>query len=236
MSLPGIHEAAALDAVRSLLPWYAADTLAGAERQFVADWLADHGDDHPDITTELNWLRRTAQQTRELAAAQLPAADAGLNQLLARIGREPARPPTAAAAPASPLAAPPSPWQRLSQWLADALAPRPVLAFGLVAVLLVQVAVISGLLSREPAEQQPLGGSSTGTGQLADRVILAVAFSATAREADMRLALQRAQGQIIAGPSALGLYRVAVPKAQAEAAEAALRASAPTVESVQREP
>lgn len=221
-----IDDPAAVVQVREWLPWFAAGTLAPAERQLVHAWLNRHGAQHAAITAELSWLRRTATQARELAQAHSPAPDAGLAELMARIGAERHR-----AAPATSGAL-----LRFSQWLADLLAPRPALAFALVAVMLLQVAVIGSLMTREPAEQIPLGGATRANGAAADTVWLSVAFHANAREADIRAALARTGAQIAGGPSALGLYRVAVPKAQVDAAMAALSSSTSTVESVQREP
>ncbi len=226
-----IDDPAATDQVLELLPWFAAGTLAPDERQFVDAWLARHGAQHPAMVAELTWLRRSAAQARELAQAQAPAPEAGLSELMARIGAE--RGP---AAPAAPGALQPF-GRQFSQWLAELLAPRPALAFGLVAVMLLQVAVIGSLMTREPAEFVPLGGPNAPVGSaVADDVVLSVAFSASAREAEIRAVLAGAGAQIVGGPSALGLYLVAVPKAQAEAAVATLQASKPTVESVQREP
>lgn len=266
MTRPDIDDPAALAQVRELLPWFAAGALAPADAQFVEQWLQRHGADQAEaqaeLQAELAWLQRTALQSRELAAQHLPAADAGLAQLMSRIAAEPAAAPARAQPRPAPPAAAVNVWQRLGQWLMEALAPRPALAFGMVAVMLVQVAVIGGLITREPAGQVPLGGGASGTGSLpADMAVLSVAFSPDAREADIRAALQAAlqsasasapasapvstptstanaggTAQIIGGPSALGLYRVAVPKAQADAALAALRALTPTIESAQREP
>ena len=225
-----VDDPAATDQVRELLPWFAAGTLAPHQRQFVDAWLARHGAQHPALVAELSWLRRSAAQARELAQAQAPAPEAGLAELMARIGAERGR-----AAPAAPGAQ--HFGRRFSHWLAELLAPRPALAFGLVAVMLLQGAVIGSLLTREPAAIVPLGGSRAPLGSAAaDAVVLSVVFSASAREAEVRAVLAAAGAQIVGGPSALGLYLVAVPQARAEAAVATLQASRPTVESVQREP
>ncbi len=226
MTASDIDDPSAVVQVREWLPWFAAGTLAPAEQQFVHAWLDRNGAQHASITAELNWLRRTATQARELVHAHSPAPDAGLVELMARIGAERRR-----AAPAASGA-----FRPFRLWLADLLAPRPALAFAVVAMLLLQAAVIGSLMTREPAEQVPLGGATSAIGAPADSVWLSVAFHANAREADIRAALARAGAQIVGGPSALGLYRVAVHKAQADAAMAALLSSTTTVESVQREP
>ena len=74
--------------VREWLPWFAAGGLAPDERQFVQTWLARQGPQHPELAAELEWLRCTAAQVRELADVQRPAPESGLAELMARIGAE----------------------------------------------------------------------------------------------------------------------------------------------------
>jgi hypothetical protein len=215
----------ALQRVRELLPLHAAGVLQGPELAFVEQWLQQHADASPDITAELAWLRTTVAQARTNASEAAP--EAGLADLMARIDaeRRPApRPASAPAAPASWLA-----------WLGELLAPRrPALALGVAAVVLAQAAVIGSLLTRAPAEQEPLAGGVAAP--LGDSVVFSIAFRPEAREAELRALLGAAGAQVVAGPSALGLWRVAVPKARVDAALAAWQAAPALVESVQREP
>ena len=242
LDLPSADDPAAVDQVSELLPWFAAGTLAPTERKFVQDWLARHGDLHPELIAELAWLRRTATQTREIARVSPKLAQAGLNELMLRIARDAGR-QVPAAAKAKPGGGGNGMGMgkrrvgllgRLGQGLANLFTPRPILVFGLLAVMLVQVGVIGKLMLREPAaEQTPLGGE-TGSpikpiAVAGELVVFTVAFRANARESEIRDVLQAAGAQLIGGPSALGLYRLAVPIVKAEAAQAVLRGSMPNV-------
>lgn len=240
LDLPSADDPAAVDQVSELLPWFAAGTLAPAERKFVQDWLARHGDLHPELIAELAWLRRTATQAREVARVSPKLEQAGLNELMLRIARDAGRlvPAAAKVKPGGNGSGvgkrPIGLLVRLGQGLANLFTPRPMLVFGLLAVMLVQVGVIGKLMLREPAaEQAPLGGE-TGVAVKpnaagGEDVVFTVAFRANARESEIRDVLQAAGGQLIGGPSALGLYRMAVPSAKAEAAQAVLRGSMPNV-------
>lgn len=130
-------------------------------------------------------------------------------------------------------------WQdRLSAWLDNTLGMRsPAMAFGLAAVVLVQAGVISALLLASPAEQVLLSGEPTAAAPnnaATNQVQLTVAFNPQTTEFAIRELLAAAGAQILSGPSALGLYIVAVPAARSDAAVAKLRAAKGVVESVQR--
>ncbi len=249
LDLPSADDPAALDQVSELLPWFAAGTLAPAERKFVQDWLARHGDLHPELIAELAWLRRTATQAREVARVSPKLAQAGLNELMLRIARDAGRqvPPAAKVKPAGNGSGkgfgkrPVGLLVGLGRGLANLFAPRPILVFGLLAVMLVQVGVIGKLMLREPAAEQAPLGAETGSAvkpmaMAGELVVFTVAFRANARESEIRDVLQAAGAQLTGGPSALGLYRLAVPSVKAEAAQAVLRGSMPNVvDSVKKE-
>ena len=225
-----------LPRVQELLPWFAMGALTDDDQTFVEQWLARHGTDHPELQAELAWLRGTATLARENAREH--AAEAGLGDLMARIAVER---PLSASVPHGPQGS--TRWARFAAWVLDSLAPRsPARAFAVAAVVLAQTVVISTLLMRETGEQAPLSGASVGAtvgtsvGALQGMALFTVAWRADAREADIRALLASAQAQIVAGPSALGLYRVMVPVALAPAGLAALQAASHLVESVQAEP
>ncbi len=240
MNTPAPALDADLPRVQALLPWFAMGVLTGEDQAFVEQWLAAHGADHPALQAELAWLLGTATLARENArhTANKHAAVAGLGDLMARIAAE--RPSSASL----PLMARTGPqgltWlARCTAWLADNLAPRrPAMALAVAAVVLAQTVVIGTLLTRENSEQAPLSGPSVGTslGATQGMVLFTVAWRADAREADIRALLASTQAQIVAGPSALGLYRVALPIAHAPLGLAALRAASHLIESVQAEP
>ena len=230
------HADADLPRVQELLPWFAMGVLTGDEQTFVEQWLARHGSDHPELQAELAWLRGTATLARENAREH--AAEAGLGDLMARIAAE--RPQGASLSHGAQGS---TSWARFTSWILESLAPRsPARAFAVAAVVLAQTAVIGSLLMRETSEQTPLSGASVGTSVSTSAAatqgmaLFTVAWRADAREADIRALLASAQAQIVAGPSALGLYRVMVPVTLAPAGLAALQAASHLVESVQAEP
>ena len=129
---------------------------------------------------------------------------------------------------------------RITAWLDDTLGVRsPAMAFGIAAVVLAQAGVIGALLLNNPAQQTPLSGTATPAATTpvnvpADTVLLTIAFAPQATEQAMRQVLAAAGAQLVAGPSALGLYTVAVPAASADTAIAQLRAAQGVVDLVQR--
>lgn len=74
----------------------------------------------------------------------------------------------------------------------------------------------------------PQGTSGQQIG--ADVVLLQVRPRADARLGDWQALLLRLNAQVVSGPGAAGVYRIAVPRAQADAALAALRAAGDVVE------
>ncbi|SHE88650.1 hypothetical protein [Thermomonas hydrothermalis] len=128
------------------------------------------------------------------------------------------------------LPAPRSPLARLLDWRAWW---PPVMAFaGGAACALLVVAFLphSTLDTQAPAPAfQALSGPSNTT-QRTDAALVQVAFSQQARMADVNALLVRVGAVVVDGPSALGLFTLAVPSGSAAAALAELQAS-PLVES-----
>lgn len=217
--------------VQDLLPWLAAGSLGAADRQRVEAWLAQHPDD-VDVRAELAWLRVTASQVHAEAQAQLPPANQGLERLLQKVRGEGAA-GASAAPPAQPAVALRSPWQALWRWLGEA---SPTRSLGLAGLALAQAAVIVVLLQRPADDAGPGQVPLSQLPSLADGALLQVTFAPTATEAQIRAALQLAKATLVAGPGALGVYTVAVPRAAAVASAAALRQQAGVVDSVQELP
>lgn len=216
-----------LERARELLAWHSQDALTGEDLAFMREWIEKNGDHDPAIKQELAWLRSTAAQLRaqvenEVSLAQQPA-DAGLRALMHRIALE------------KPRENKPSGWgMNIRQWLKDIVGVRSDgWAIGVIAVIAVQASVIALLLVDPPAAQVPLSGAAI-MGVAADHILLTVAFRPQATEFAMRSTLASASAQIVSGPSALGLYLVAVPKDKADSMAAQLRAVSAVVESVQR--
>jgi hypothetical protein len=230
-------DASELDRVRSLLPWYAQGQLDAPELAFMTHWLENNVAHHPDITAELAWLRSTASTLQAQSQAQAHSPEQGLAALMQRIAQERTAvgDTTATPAPArrTPVHNEPTLAERITEWLTNTLGVRsPAMAFGIAAVVLAQAGVIGALLLSTPAEQAPLAGAGS-TSAPAGQALLTVAFSPSATEQGMRQVLTSANTSIVSGPSALGLYTVAVPSAQAASATALLRAATGIVDSVQ---
>ena len=232
--------------VQDVLPWFAAGSLGAAESHRVADWLSQHPDD-AELRAELDWLRLTASHVKADVQAQLPPANQGFENLLQKVRgeaaakapstatpRSPVKPAPAAASP-SQAKTPASPWRALWRWLQQA---SPARSLGLAGLALAQATVIV-VLVQGPADdgtqgQVPL--SDPRLPALADGALLQVTFAPTATEVQIRTALQQAQATIVAGPGALGIYTVAVPRAAGEASAMALRQQVGVVDSVQSLP
>lgn len=217
-----------LERARELVAWHSQDALTGDDLVFMRQWLEQRGADDPAMAQELAWLRITATQLRaqveeEARLAQQPV-DAGLRALMERIALD------------RPRASMPPGWnERIGQWLRDVVGVRSTgWAMGMMAVVAVQAGVIALLLADPPATQAPLSGAASRAGVASDPVLLTVAFRPEATEATMRSTLASAGAQIVSGPSALGLYLVAVPRDQADSLARQLVAATAVVESVQR--
>ena len=242
-----------LDRARELLAWHAQGVLTGQDRAFMDQWLETNMADHPEIAAELAWLRSTAAQLQAQVLAQSRIAqqseNAGLNTLMQRIALEKAgnqenspgnvaqkQMPSTANASLRPQASSQTPWgERIAVWLTDVLGVRaPALALGVAAVVIAQAGVIGVLLVNSPAGQAPLSGTAGAVSMPADQVFLTVAFNPRASELAIRTVLASATAQIVSGPSALGLYTVAVPSAKADSMAAQLLAAAGVVDLVQR--
>lgn len=213
--------------MRELLARHAQGRLTPAEEGELARALQDAQGELP--AAEAAWLQRTAAQLRAQAQAPPGLAEQGLSVLLARIHAEDAAAPKAAAAAPARVG-----WlQRAAAVAATLFGPRaPVLAAALGVLVLVQAGALAVLMGRAPAQQESLGAAPAAA--RADVVLLTVGFAPTATESAIRTLLAAAGGQLVAGPSALGLYTVAVPRARADAAVSALRAATGVVQSVQR--
>lgn len=91
----------------------------------------------------------------------------------------------------------------------------------------VAVLVQAGVLVRQTMGPgrgaQPLGGDVV---RAADRAVLQIAFASGVREAEVRVLLAEAHATIVDGPSAAGLYRIALRDVAAGDAEGAERVRA----------
>ncbi len=171
---------------------------------------APPGDDplRPDSDAERQWLAKSAEQLRAHPAAFDAAAN--WQRIATRLQAE-------------------RDWQqatsahrshrRVSWWQA-------VLAYGLGAATAaaVAVAIIPLQTHQAPAEVQPLGESASAVP--AGEVILQVVFRDEATLGHIRALLAAQGAQVVGGPGALGVWRIAVPAARADSVRAALQKDA----------
>lgn len=242
-----------LDRVRELLAFHAQGVLRGDDLAFMNLWLERNGGDHPEIRAELTWLRSTAAQLQDQVESQTrldrPKSDAGLAALMERIalekGGDTAAPSLGLGVQhAQPDVGPSRNLKagdkatlgsRIVQWLNEVAGIRsPALAFGMMAIVIAQAGVIGMMLAEPPASQTPLSATPAGLPVFQNQRLLTVAFRPEATESAIRTTLANSNAQIVTGPSALGLYTVAVPRANADIMENQLRAAVEVVESVQR--
>ena len=200
------------NALHALLPWYVNGTLDVAARRAL-DQEIEHS---AALRSEVVWLRLVRSQIREQAQADIDqrSDDAGLDTLMALVHAE-------QSGKVLPL---PS---RITRWVSGAR--RFPLSMGVAAALVMAQAVIIGSLLDRPAPDplRTLSGGIAVGGQL-----LQITFKPLATETQIRALLSSVQGEIVAGPGALGVYAVRVPDHQAAAALEKLRSDSTTVDSV----
>lgn len=198
--------------LRALLPWYVNGTLDGATRQDVENQLARS----PNLRSELLWLRLLRGQIREHAQAQLSqrSDSAGLETLMALVHGE-------QTGKVLPLR------RRFAEWVA-AVRSLP-LSVGIAATVVLSQAVIIAALLDQPTQVPltPMAGGAVVSGSL-----LQITFKSVATEAQIRAVLAGVQGDIVAGPGALGVYTVRVPDRQGALALERLRNEAGVIDSV----
>ncbi|MBC7608785.1 MAG: hypothetical protein H7228_04275 [Polaromonas sp.] len=199
--------------LRQLLPWYVNGTLDAANQRDVESLIIRS----PLVASEATWLKHLREQIQNLpdeAVQRSPGA--GLDTLLALIRAE-----QSGKVMRLPLR------NRLNIWLES---PRKFsLPVGLAAaVVLTQAAMIGALLNHPPAEQL----SPLSVGASAANTLLQITFKPQATEIQIRSLLASVQGDMVAGPGALGVYVLRVPDGQGAAALAKLRNDRVAIESV----
>ena len=185
--------------IEALLPWYANGTLTPAETATVEQHLAQC----PACRAELKQCHALATAVRDNAESWQPA-PGGFDRLMAEIDRlEPK--PTPAKTRSPPL------FQRILDWLGAT--PNPVrwtLALESMAVAALLLVVALPMIGTAPEyETLSSGAEQTTTGPR-----LRVVFADSATVGEIRQLLQDIDGNIVAGPTALGVYTVALPSGE----------------------
>ncbi len=198
--------------LRALLPWYVNGTLDASTRQDMELELQQS----PALRSELVWLTMLRSQVRDLTQAECSprSDDAGLDSLMALIHGE-------QSGKVTPL--------RKNTWAWVAAARKMPLSMGIAAAIVLSQAVIIGaLLDKSSGDLKPMsGGTAVVGGQM-----LQLTFKPQATEGEIRALLAAVQGEIVAGPGALGVYVVRVPDNQGQHALLSLRNGTTVVDSV----
>lgn len=190
--------------VWDLLPWYVNGTLLDGERRMVEAHLADCSRCQEEIAV-CRRLGEAVRQTEEIAPVAHPAR---LARLLDRIDAE-------------ERTAVEHGWRRVllapGRGLAALVRATPPLARGALVVQLVFLVALAGLLLRwsgtpgTPAPAPVYETLSQSAPAPAASVRLRLVFAEGTTEREARELLLAIRGQIVAGPSSLGVYTVEVP-------------------------
>src|SRR5262245_29614850 len=193
--------------VIELLPWYANATLSERERQEVDAHLSSCA----TCAEELNQLKTIQLAVVESAEALPEPSNALLQRAMAEIDTfERGRKKTAA---------------KSGSWLSEILeqagdalfgwfGPMPSLARAVVAAQFLVIVGLAGGLGYSMwnrGETTTLSGVDRGSG---DHARIKIAFSESTTAAQLRQLLGEFRGEIVAGPSAQGLYTIEVPIAR----------------------
>jgi hypothetical protein len=178
------------DEIETLLPFYLNGTLSGADLALVEDWLAND----PDAEAALF----EAESELELISADNEAIRPHANSFK--------RFSDALEKEAGPSV---SPVSRLSAWFGRTFAVPAPLVWATAAAVFALVVVAAGNLGRQPANDIEIAGS----GEAGSAAFVFIAFNPDAKLADMAALLKASGAKIIDGPSAAGVFKIAVSAA-----------------------
>lgn len=200
-----------------LLSFYVNGTLDEAETSAVEAYL----ERSQDARAELAYLKRLRQGLGEMERENSPG-ELGLKRLQREIAAERESTASGRSASASAIHAQESARRGVSPWWRS-LSVAACLA----------LAVMAGLTFYRTGDVELAGAGAAG------EAVLQVAFTPSVTEETMRAVLLDAGVTIVDGPSAMGIYRLALSKGAGRAAIdralAALRASANVIEHVERD-
>ena len=193
-----------------LLPWYANQTLDDDERKMVEMHLADCR----DCAKELESLKAMRKTVVEVGDSGPALSRFALNRALAEI-EDYERTRTSAARAAGAAQA----TQETKGFWARWWQPTPVFARALIAAQIVLVLALGSLTLYQYSHPNIVFKTSSGGVNDKTSTRITVGFSEGATEQEIRQTILGIQGQIVEGPSALGLYTIQVPIPREKAAE-----------------
>ena len=235
-SAPSVTFITDIERATHLIPGFLKKTLAADDKQWMTQFL-DHlnqqgGATALEFAQEMAWVERSQQQLAEDA----PSFDAqsGWQRLQARLDTPalPARRPVTA----GPLA-------RAAGWVREQIRSRvssalswwkkPVVGVLASAMIVGQMGLLAAVV-KHMNNLRPIAEvvtPSSGAPSLEGQVILTIVFKDSANLLDVRSLIANVEGRVVDGPGAIGVWQVAVPKANVEASIKRL-STATAVESV----
>src|SRR5215468_11365184 len=191
-----------------LLPWYANQTLEDDERKLVEMHLADCRDCAKEVES-LKAMRKTIVEVGDSGPALSPFA---LNRALAEIeDYERTRTTTAKAASVATR-------EKKGFW-AKWWQPTPVFARALIAAQIVLVLALGSVTLYQYSHPNIIFKTSSGGVDDKTSTRITVGFNDGTTEQEIRRTILGIEGQIVEGPSALGLYTIQVPIPRERTAE-----------------
>lgn len=184
------------ETLKALLPLFVSGRLSGDDRVRVQAWL----DATDSARAELAWWQAVQRDLRAKVDQDLVeySGDFGMARFQERL---------AGIEPGSSVKV----VRRLDQWREWWRAHWMAPALGLcAAMILVQAVLLHQSQRAQPdSAMEPLSGALPASSVLASsEAVFLVAFEPGATEANIRELLAKVQGEIVGGPTALGLYRV----------------------------
>jgi anti-sigma factor RsiW len=171
--------------IRAYLPWYVNGTLDKGMAQTIESAVAAS----PALKKEVEWLQSLESKVKQDTEFRDIPENIGFEKFKALIDNEQSGKVTSIS----------SRWQ---QWQ------RPLMAIAATLVV-VQMGVI-GMLLQSPQTGTSLTTLSGSTITINKGVLFQVTFAASATEHDIRHALNKVQGEIVAGPGAMGIYTILI--------------------------
>jgi hypothetical protein len=186
--------------VSALLPWHVNGTLDGAARRKVDEATASS----PALLAEAAWLKSVRNHIQNDDRDALPAPDAGLDKLMARIAGEQSGKVVSLQRPATGLA----------KWYKPALA--------IAASVIIAQGVVLEMMTHHGATLTTASG---------EKATLQITFKPNATEAQIRETLASINGEIVGGPGALGIYKIDIRNGDEQAVLTKLQQQKNIVES-----
>lgn len=191
------------DTLKEMIPLYVNGQLTEQEKKAFTQGLADH----PELSAEVAEFKAIKESYRDLEdETPFPNQDRLFSKIMAQIDREESAPgkETAAARDASPGLR-----EKLVDFFHNTFI-SPKVAWSVVAV---QVVLLVTLLVAMPGRSTFQTLTAPGNGP-DERLTLNVVFEEKAAEKEIRALLVKTGATIVGGPSANGLYIVAIPPDQ----------------------